>query len=71
MSKLPFWNKAGAMEKLDGIPISFKDWAAGDLENLDDPNILELLNLAGGSLHHKPISSSLLAHGINLASPFC
>ena len=68
MSMLPFWNKAGCIEKLDGIPISVKDWVAGDLENLDDPNILELLNLAGGLLHHKATSASLLAEGINLAS---
>jgi hypothetical protein len=68
MSMLPFWNRAGGIEKLDGIPISVKDWVAGDLENLDDPNILELLNLAGGLLHHKATSANLLADGINLAS---
>ena len=70
MSMLPFWNKVGDIEKLDGIPISVKDWVAGDLENLDDPNILELLNLAGGLLHHKATSASLLADGIDLASHF-
>lgn len=57
---LPFWNKleAGGIERLDGIPILVKDWVAGDLENLDDPNILKLLNLAEGKLlHHKATSS--------------
>jgi hypothetical protein len=62
MSMLPFWNKASGMEKLDGIPVSFGNWVAGDPENLDDPNILELLNLTEGLLLH--------IRQINLASHF-
>jgi hypothetical protein len=70
MSLLPFWNKAGDIEKLEGIPISIKEWVAGDLENLDDTSIRELINLAGGLLHRKATFASLLANGTNLASHF-
>jgi len=63
---LPFWNRAGDIEKLDGIPSSVKDWVAGELENLDNMSIRELLNHAGELLHHKATSASLLSNGINL-----